>query len=157
MDGGEYCPRVSTRKHRKSTPSACHPPHCRPCDHVASCVNPDQPPTPAARTWFTAIATPAAAAAPAHPPARHPVVRGQDPAATKTSSPRRRGPSTPISPSASKPPLPIQPDQVLPTSHSPSQSSALSPLHFLHPLPLPHLTPPQTRYPCQPTPPRAPP
>ena len=33
--------------------------------HVASCVSPDQPPKPAARTWFTAIARPAAAATPA--------------------------------------------------------------------------------------------
>ena len=51
-------------------PSPRHPRH-RPAPsphssaHVASCVNPDQPPTPAARTWFTAIASPAAAATPA--------------------------------------------------------------------------------------------
>ena len=74
----------------------------------------------------------------------HSGVPGRDPAAANASSPRRacpslpptrsggpdpgRGPRTPISPSAPKPPLATHPHQLRPTSDS--HSSALSPLPF---------------------------
>ncbi len=74
--------------------------------HAASCVGLDHPPTPAARIWFTAIATPAAAAAPATTsPAIHLISRASRACRSAFISPRSAFPPT-LPPECPPPPLP---------------------------------------------------